>query len=93
MKPVMEIDLGAKVVRGPDWEYHGQDRGAEYGVIIGVAGPPGWANVRWYTKEGKPLGTNIYRTGAAGAIDLSYYEEVNNETPEEKAYREANELF
>ena len=74
--PLKGIFTGAKVVRGPDWEWGNQDDG-ETGRVIDIRG---WDNessrsvatVTW------PSGsTNVYRLGYKGCVDLRYVEEAS----------------
>lgn len=67
------IFVGAKVIRGPDWEWGQQDGGA--GKIGTVTEIRGWdnissrsvANVTWTSGS-----TNVYRLGHKGNVDLRY---------------------
>ncbi|KAG4068069.1 hypothetical protein HA402_011402 [Bradysia odoriphaga] len=67
------IFVGAKVVRGPDWEWGQQDGGeGKTGRVMEIRG---WdnescrsvANVSWVTGS-----TNVYRLGHKGNVDLKY---------------------
>ncbi|XP_037808555.1 E3 ubiquitin-protein ligase MIB2 [Lucilia sericata] len=67
------IFVGAKVVRGPDWEWEQQDGGeGKTGRVMEIRG---WdnescrsvANVSWTSGS-----TNVYRLGHKGNIDLKY---------------------
>ncbi|XP_002067159.3 E3 ubiquitin-protein ligase MIB2 [Drosophila willistoni] len=67
------IFVGAKVVRGPDWEWNEQDGGeGKTGRVMEIRG---WdnescrsvANVSWVTGS-----TNVYRLGHKGNVDLKY---------------------
>lgn len=67
------IFVGAKVVRGPDWEWAQQDGGeGKTGRVMEIRG---WdnescrsvANVSWVTGS-----TNVYRLGHKGNVDLKY---------------------
>lgn len=67
------IFVGAKVVRGPDWEWNDQDGGeGKTGRVMEIRG---WdnetcrsvANVSWVTGS-----TNVYRLGHKGNVDLKY---------------------
>ncbi|KAL7287477.1 hypothetical protein TKK_0018577 [Trichogramma kaykai] len=71
------IFIGAKVVRGPDWEWGEQDGGRrKTGRVIDIRG---WDNescrsvatVTWVSGS-----TNVYRLGYKGCVDLSYIEEA-----------------
>ncbi|XP_076300738.1 E3 ubiquitin-protein ligase mind bomb 2 isoform X1 [Lasioglossum baleicum] len=77
--PLKGIFMGAKVVRGPDWEWGNQDGGAgKTGRVMEIRG---WDNessrsvatVTWSTGS-----TNVYRLGYKGCVDLSYVEEATN---------------
>lgn len=67
------IFVGAKVIRGPDWEWGLQDGGdGKTGRVMEIRG---WdnescrsvANVSWVTGS-----TNVYRLGHKGNVDLKY---------------------
>lgn len=67
------IFVGAKVVRGPDWEWAQQDGGnGKNGIVMEIRG---WdniscrsvANVSWVAGS-----TNVYRLGHKGNVDLRY---------------------
>ncbi|KAK6635597.1 hypothetical protein RUM44_000851 [Polyplax serrata] len=69
------IFVGAKVVRGPDWDWSDQDGGeGKTGRVIDIRG---WdnesgksvANVVWTSGS-----TNVYRLGHKGKVDLKYVE-------------------
>ncbi|CAB0029316.1 unnamed protein product [Trichogramma brassicae] len=71
------IFIGAKVMRGPDWEWGEQDGGRrKTGRVIDIRG---WDNescrsvatVTWVSGS-----TNVYRLGYKGCVDLSYVEEA-----------------
>jgi hypothetical protein len=71
-RPVKSIDIGARVVRGKDWEWGDQDGGG-LGTIIAPDGKKGWARVQWdygyiYT----------YRVGYSGKYDLFYAVDIEN---------------
>ncbi|XP_014209695.1 E3 ubiquitin-protein ligase MIB2 [Copidosoma floridanum] len=69
------IFIGAKVKRGPDWEWGNQDGGqGKTGRVIDIRG---WDNesrsvatVTWSSGN-----TNVYRLGYKGCVDLCYVEE------------------
>lgn len=71
------IFTGAKVTRGPDWEWNNQDGGL--GSVGRVVDIRGWdddsgrsvATVTWPTGS-----TNVYRLGYKGCVDLSCVEEA-----------------
>ncbi|XP_045193194.2 E3 ubiquitin-protein ligase TRIM33-like [Mercenaria mercenaria] len=56
--------VGARVRRGPDWEYENQDSGGP-GTVTNLELEPGWAVVNW---DKGPSG--IYRIGVNDAFDL-----------------------
>lgn len=67
------IFVGAKVCRGPDWEWGQQDGGEnKTGRVMEIRG---WdnescrsvANVSWLSGS-----TNVYRLGHKGNVDLKY---------------------
>lgn len=66
------IFVGAKVARGPDWEWGQQDGDNKVGRVMEIRG---WdnescrsvANVLWITGS-----TNVYRLGHKGNVDLKY---------------------
>ncbi|XP_078043015.1 E3 ubiquitin-protein ligase mind bomb 2 isoform X2 [Augochlora pura] len=79
--PLKGIFIGAKVVRGPDWEWGNQDGGSgKTGRVMDIRG---WDNessrsvatVTWSTGN-----TNVYRLGYKGCVDLSYVEEATSGT-------------
>ncbi|KAK3104710.1 hypothetical protein FSP39_008391 [Pinctada imbricata] len=67
------IFTGARVVRGPDWDWGNQDGGE--GKVGRVTDIRGWdaesgrsvAHVTWQTSS-----TNVYRVGHKGKVDLKY---------------------
>ncbi|XP_012258103.2 E3 ubiquitin-protein ligase MIB2 isoform X2 [Athalia rosae] len=76
--PLKGIFIGAKVVRGPDWEWGNQDGGHDKtGRVMDIRG---WDNessrsvatVTWSTGN-----TNVYRLGYKGCVDLRYVEEAS----------------
>ncbi|KAK7791090.1 hypothetical protein R5R35_000511 [Gryllus longicercus] len=71
------IFVGAKVVRGPDWDWSNQDGGeGKTGRVIDIRG---WddesgrsvANVTWTSGS-----TNVYRLGHKGKVDLKYVQDA-----------------
>ncbi|XP_066603887.1 E3 ubiquitin-protein ligase MIB2 isoform X2 [Prorops nasuta] len=75
------IFIGAKVIRGPDWEWGNQDGGrGQTGRVMDIRG---WDNdsgrsvatVTWGTGS-----TNVYRLGYKGCVDLLYVEDTSNGT-------------
>ncbi|CAL4158048.1 unnamed protein product [Meganyctiphanes norvegica] len=77
--PLMGIFVGAKVVRGPDWDWGQQDGGE--GKCGRVTEIRGWdnesgrsvANVTWVCGS-----TNVYRVGHKGKVDLKYLQPATN---------------
>ncbi|GAB6018437.1 hypothetical protein CHUAL_000145 [Chamberlinius hualienensis] len=72
------IFIGAKVIRGPDWDWGNQDGGdSKTGRVVDIAG---WdnessrsvANVTWSSGS-----TNVYRLGHKGKVDLKYVQEAS----------------
>ncbi|XP_023209720.1 E3 ubiquitin-protein ligase MIB2-like [Centruroides sculpturatus] len=70
------IFVGAKVMRGPDWDWGNQDGGeGKTGKVIDIRG---WdnesgrsvANVTWTSGS-----TNVYRLGHKGKVDLKYIQD------------------
>lgn len=79
------IFTGAKVVRGPDWDWGNQDGGeGKPGRVVDIRG---WdnesgrsvANVTWSTGT-----TNVYRLGHKGKVDLKYI----SDAPGASCYRD-----
>ncbi|KAG1686681.1 E3 ubiquitin-protein ligase MIB2 [Nymphon striatum] len=70
------IFVGAKVARGPDWDWGNQDGGeGKIGKVIDIHG---WGNEseRSVAKVKWPSGfSNVYRCGHKGRIDLKYIQE------------------
>lgn len=71
--PLQGIFVGARVIRGPDWEWGQQDGGdGRTGRVMEIRG---WdnescrsvANVSWSSGS-----TNVYRLGHKGNVDLKY---------------------
>ncbi|XP_038061729.1 E3 ubiquitin-protein ligase MIB2-like [Patiria miniata] len=63
---------GARVMRGPDWEWEDQDGGeGKVGTVSEVSGGEGthrsWVAVKWPGRS-----TNKYRRGHEGKLDLQY---------------------
>jgi hypothetical protein len=72
-KVVTTVDIGAKVVRGKDWEWGDQDKNSIYG-IIDKASSIGWAKVAWQSKQGITIRSRgAYRVGD-DKYDLYYYD-------------------
>jgi hypothetical protein len=83
-------DIGAKVVRGRDWEWGNQDDN-NIGTIIDKSSE-GWVKVKWDNKDYRNsyrIGAT-YRIGANGKYDLYYYTEtepITNLSPYSKEYQ------
>lgn len=73
--------IGARVVRGRDWEWGPQDGGNGIGTIIENSYSD-WVRVKWDNKTYK----NSYRIGDDGKYDLYYYEPITNLSPYYKEY-------
>lgn len=75
--PLKGIFIGAKVVRGPDWEWGNQDGGpGQSGTVIEIRG---WDNEssRSVATVAWTLGTtNVYRLGYKGCVDLCSIEDA-----------------
>ena len=64
---LVEMVVGAKVVRGPDWKWGEQDGGSgKHGVVTKVQSD-GWVGVQW--ENGR---NNNYRWGAGSSYDLKF---------------------
>lgn len=74
LRMVTTPDIGAKVIRGRDWEWGDQDRGSVYGVIVWQK-RDGWVRVEWKNKNNNVICGNSYRIGTDGYYDLYYYPE------------------
>ncbi|XP_012288301.1 E3 ubiquitin-protein ligase MIB2 [Orussus abietinus] len=79
--PLKGIFIGAKVVRGPDWEWGNQDGGrGKTGRVMDIRG--------WDNESGRSVATvtwssgstNVYRLGYKGCVDLRYVEEATSGT-------------
>ncbi|CAH1773486.1 unnamed protein product [Owenia fusiformis] len=79
--PTKGILQGAKVVRGPDWDWGNQDGGdGKIGKVLDIRG---WdtesgrsvANVTWASGS-----TNVYRLGHKGKVDIKYVQEATGGT-------------
>jgi len=68
--PVTTEDIGAVVVRGPEWHYNEQDRRAMYGVTEKKSSH-GWMKVTWYNAYHKETNHNSYEW--LERHDLAYY--------------------
>lgn len=71
------IFVGAKVVRGPDWDWGTQDGGeGKTGKVMDIRG--------WETESGRSVAsvtwssgsTNVYRLGHKGKVDLKYIQDA-----------------
>lgn len=71
------IFVGAKVVRGPDWDWGTQDGGeGKTGKVVDIRG--------WETESGRSVAsvtwssgsTNVYRLGHKGKVDLKYIQDA-----------------
>ncbi|KAM7312463.1 E3 ubiquitin-protein ligase MIB2 isoform X1 [Ixodes scapularis] len=71
------IFVGAKVVRGPDWDWGAQDGGeGKTGKVMDIRG--------WETESGRSVAsvtwssgsTNVYRLGHKGKVDLKYIQDA-----------------
>jgi hypothetical protein len=84
-KVVTFKDVGAKVVRGPDWAWYEQDRDSEYGIITDRKVQDNWCDVKWMSKTGFCLSYNYYRIGDPEddglRYDLCYYDQYEPEGP------------
>jgi hypothetical protein len=69
-RPVKSVDIGARVVRGKDWEWGDQDGGGP-GTVIAPGARKGWARVQWDSG-----GANAYQVGWEGQYDLYYQDSV-----------------
>lgn len=86
MRVVETYDIGARVLRGPDWVYENQDivdvHGEEVPNAIGLGiiiyprsdQDDGWAQVRWNTGH-----VNDYRIGFEDCYDLIYADDSSFE--------------
>ena len=77
--PVTTEDIGAVVVRGPDWRWDEQDYGALYGVINKKSAhtEDGWVDVTWYNAGHAKTNRNSYRW--ENYQDLAYYNPDNKQ--------------
>jgi hypothetical protein len=77
-------DVGAKVVRGPDWEWKDQDKDSVYGIINSAEWSSlNWVSVDWITPKNKVIASYGYRIGVVygvPAYDLYYYDQYEDET-------------
>ena len=84
-KIVKFIDPGAKVVRGPDWEWGNQDKDSIYGVIDSEpSGLTGWATVYWLDRKGELINSFNYRVkeeeeSGEYVYDLCYYDKYEHD--------------
>ncbi|KAL7645433.1 UNVERIFIED_CONTAM: hypothetical protein RMT77_003819 [Armadillidium vulgare] len=77
--PLQGIFVGAKVIRGPDWDWGNQDGGeGKWGRVTEIRG---WdnesgrsvASVTWLSNT-----TNVYRVGHKGKVDVKYIQPATN---------------
>lgn len=72
-------DVGAKVVRGPDWDWTDQDKGSVYGIINSDEWSSlNWVSVDWINPKGEVIASYGYRIGAVYGVptyDLYYYDQ------------------
>jgi hypothetical protein len=74
--------VGLKVVLDKDSQFAGQEKDAEYGVIVDnethfPATPKYlWVQVNWIRADGIHVSTNYYRIGDDGKFDLNVYEVI-----------------
>eukprot|EP00397_Hematodinium_sp_SG-2012_P039938 GEMP01043685.1.p1 GENE.GEMP01043685.1~~GEMP01043685.1.p1 ORF type:complete len:304 (+),score=65.04 GEMP01043685.1:92-1003(+) len=61
------VELGTRVVRGPDWEFQEQDGGKGQVGVVRAIPCNGWVMVKW-KKNGK---MHAYKTGKDGCFHLS----------------------
>lgn len=72
------IFIGAKVIRGPDWEWGNQDGGrGKTGRVIDIRGWDNDCNRSVATVTWSSGNTNVYRLGYKGCVDLCYVEEAS----------------
>ncbi|KAL2738045.1 E3 ubiquitin-protein ligase MIB2-like isoform X3 [Vespula squamosa] len=75
--PLKGIFIGAKVVRGPDWEWGNQDGGSgKSGRVMDIRGWDNESNRSVATVTWSIGSTNVYRLGYKGCVDLCYIEEA-----------------
>lgn len=73
-KIVTTRDIGARVVRGRDWDWGNQDNNTT-GTIIEGGGSSGWTRVKWDNGD-----ENCYRIGDSNKYDLYYAEDQTPST-------------
>ncbi|OAD58844.1 E3 ubiquitin-protein ligase MIB2 [Eufriesea mexicana] len=79
--PLKGIFIGAKVVRGPDWEWGNQDGGrGKTGRVIDIRGWDNESSRSVATVSWSKGSTNVYRLGYKGCVDLCYVEEATTGT-------------
>ncbi|XP_011307675.1 E3 ubiquitin-protein ligase MIB2 [Fopius arisanus] len=72
------IFIGAKVVRGPDWEWSNQDGGpGKTGRVMDIRGWDNESSRSVATVTWSSGSTNVYRLGYKGCVDLCYIEEAS----------------
>ncbi|XP_031846434.1 E3 ubiquitin-protein ligase mind bomb 2 isoform X2 [Nomia melanderi] len=75
--PLKGIFIGAKVVRGPDWEWGNQDGGpGKTGRVMDIRGWDNESSRSVATVTWSKGSTNVYRLGYKGCVDLCYVEEA-----------------
>ncbi|XP_015433480.1 PREDICTED: E3 ubiquitin-protein ligase MIB2 [Dufourea novaeangliae] len=75
--PLKGIFIGAKVVRGPDWEWGNQDGGrGRTGRVMDIRGWDNESSRSVATVTWSKGSTNVYRLGYKGCVDLCYVEEA-----------------
>ncbi|XP_014603514.1 PREDICTED: E3 ubiquitin-protein ligase MIB2 [Polistes canadensis] len=75
--PLKGIFIGAKVVRGPDWEWGNQDGGSgKSGRVMDIRGWDNESSRSVATVTWSIGSTNVYRLGYKGCVDLCYIEEA-----------------
>ncbi|CAL7942292.1 unnamed protein product [Xylocopa violacea] len=73
--PLKGIFIGAKVVRGPDWEWGNQDGGrGKTGRVMDIRGWDNESSRSVATVTWSKGSTNVYRLGYKGCVDLCYVE-------------------
>ncbi|XP_076233419.1 E3 ubiquitin-protein ligase mind bomb 2 isoform X1 [Calliopsis andreniformis] len=79
--PLKGIFIGAKVIRGPDWEWGNQDGGrGKTGRVMDIRGWDNGSSRSVATVTWSKGSTNVYRLGYKGCVDLCYVEEATSGT-------------
>ena len=79
--PLKGIFIGAKVTRGPDWEWGNQDGGrGKTGRVMDIRGWDNESSRSVATVTWSKGSTNVYRLGYKGCVDLCYVEEATTGT-------------